>query len=232
MRRIWLSLALVALTAALPPPTAAQPMPPPLELRLTTDRAAYTVGANVTLTLTVTNPTSDEVRLSFSSGQIYDFAVSSPGGSPVWRWGQGRAFLTAITSRSIPAGGSLTFTERWDQRNAGGLRVPTGVYVANAVLTTGGRPSAPPVLFVIGESQPLPGGCNQITSAFADNTPASLVAAAVEPRDALTGIWRFDGGRWQGWSSHPDAPNDLAAINLRDRIRVCLTGPARWITPV
>jgi hypothetical protein len=231
MRRTWLAIAVVALVAALPRSASAQPMQP-LELRLTADRAAYPVGATVALTLTVTNPTSAEVTLSFSSSQTHDFAVSTTGGSLVWRWGQGRAFLTAITSRAIPAGGSLTFTERWDQRNAGGLRVPTGVYMATAQLTTGGRPAAQPVLFVIGEPQALPGGCNQLTSAFADNTPASLVAATVEPPDALTGMWRFDAGRWQGWSAAPDAPNDLTVINSRDRIRVCLTGPARWITPV
>lgn len=232
MRRTWLTLAIAALVAALPRPSSAQPSPPPLELALSTDRAAYPLGAMVSLTLTVTNPTNAEVTLNFSSSQMYDFAVSSTGGSLVWRWGQGRSFLTVITTRTIPAGGSRTYTERWDQRNAGGLQVPTGVYVAIATLITGGRPTTRPVLFVIGESQPLPRGCNQITSAFADNTPASLVAATVEPHDALTGIWRYDAGRWQGWSATPDAPNDLTVINSRDRLRLCLTGPARWITPL
>lgn len=232
MCRTWIAIAVVSLLAALPPSVAAQPVPPPVELSLTTDRTAYPLGTPVNLTLTVTNPTDAQVTLSFSSSQTHDFAVTSPGGAPVWRWGQGRAFLTVITSRPIPAGGSLTFTERWDQRNAGGLQVPTGVYAVTATLTTGGRPATQPVLFVIGEPQALPGGCNQLTSAFPDNTPAGLVAAAVEPREALTGIWRFDAGRWQGWSPAADAPNDLTLINSRDRLRVCLAGPARWVTPL
>jgi hypothetical protein len=106
------------------------------------------------------------------------------------------------------------------------------LFVATAELRTAGRPSAQPARFIIGESQALPAGCGQVTSGFPDGTPAELVAATVEPRDALTGIWRFDGSRWQGWSGAEDAPNDLTTINSRERIRICLSAAARWITPL
>lgn len=235
MCRLWLLLILCGAGLLVLPPGALgarQPAAPPVELRLTTDRVAYLVGTPVVLTLTITNPTDTAITLTFPSSQIADFTVSSPGGTPVWRWGQGRVFLTVITTRSIPPGGSLTVTERWDQRNTVGLQVPTGVYAVTAQLMAANRPSTEQVAFVIGEAQPLPAGCSQITSAFPDKTPAEVVAATVDPRDVLTGIWRFDGTRWQGWSRMDGAPNDLTTINARDRLRICLSAPARWITPV
>jgi hypothetical protein len=110
--------------------------------------------------------------------------------------------------------------------------VLTSVYAVTGQLMSAGRPTSAPALFVIGETQALPAGCSAVTSAFADGTPAELVAATFESPDALAGLWRLDGSRWLGWSPAPDAPNDLTTINLRDRLRICLTSPTRWITPV
>lgn len=233
MHRLVVPLAVAGLLALLPSPLPAQPASAPLQVEVTTDRPAYTVGAAVTFTFTVTNPSDDPVTITFPSSQIYDIAVTPPaGGAPVWRWAQGRTFLTVITTRTIPAGGRLSFTERWDQRNLVGLQVLTGVYAVTGQLAGGGRPTSVPTLFLIGETQALPAGCATVTSAFPDGTPIGLVAAAFESRETLAGLWRFDGSRWQGWSPVAGAPNDLMTINSRDRLRICLTSPTRWITPV
>jgi hypothetical protein len=212
---------------------SAQPAPPVVNVAVTTDRAAYTVGAAVTFTLTVTNPSDVPVTLTFSSGQLYDFAVTSPSGAAqVWRWGQGRNFIQSVLTRTIPPKDKLTFAERWNQRTQVGLQALSGVYAVTGLVASAGRPASEPVLFVIGELQGLPGpGCSTITSSFPNGTPAGLVAATFESPDALAGLWKFDRGSWLGWSPAEGAPNDLTTINSRDQLRICLSAPTRWITP-
>ncbi len=219
------------LIAALPRGLAAQPA---LDVTLTTDRTAYAVGVPVTLTFTARNRGDAPLSLTFSSGQLYDVVIGPPQ-SPavVWRWSQGQFFTQALTTRTLAPGEALTLTATWDQRNQAGLQVPTGVYAASAVLLAGGHPTAGPVRFVIGEEQALPGpGCFIVRSAFPNGTPIEVVAGAISPADALLAIWRLENGVWLGWTRATDAPVNLRSVAFGDRLRLCLAGPARWITPV
>lgn len=89
------------------------------------------VRANtVRLVLHVTNPTNQPVTLEFSSAQKYDFAVVGTDGQEVWRWSRDMGFAAALTSQTIPAGGSVEFNESW----APGSR--KGTYTAIAELTS------------------------------------------------------------------------------------------------
>ena len=89
------------------------------------------VSANtVRLVLHVTNPTNQPVTLEFSSAQKYDFAVVGTDGQEVWRWSRDMGFAAALTSQTIPAGGSVEFNESW----AAGSR--KGTYTAIAELTS------------------------------------------------------------------------------------------------
>lgn len=224
-------LVLALLLTALPRGLAAQGV---LDVTLSADRTAYPVGAPVTLTLTARNRGDVPLTLTFPSGQLFDVAIGPPD-SPavVWRWSQGQFFTQALTTRRLAPGEALILTATWDQRNPAGLQVPTGVYAAVGVLLSEGRPTAGPVRFVIGEEQVLPGpGCITVRSAFPNGTPIEVVAGAISPADALLAIWRMEGNGWLGWTRAADAPVNLRGVAFGDRLRLCLAGPARWITPV
>jgi hypothetical protein len=110
-----------------------------VQLRLTSDQAAYPVGAPVTLTLTVTNAGRAPVTLQFSSGQKYDFEVRRAG-QVVWRWAADRMFTQALTSMTLAPGERKLFTETWKQVGNDGQAVPAGSYEVVATLTTMERP--------------------------------------------------------------------------------------------
>jgi hypothetical protein len=93
------------------------------------------VGANdVRLVFHITNTTNQPVRLEFTSGQRYDFAVRSAAGAELWRWSASRSFMQALGSETMPPSGSLTYSEVW----ASGPR--TGAFVAIAQLTATNHP--------------------------------------------------------------------------------------------
>lgn len=86
-------------------------------------------GDSVRLVLHVSNPTNQPVVLEFSSGQRYDFAVRTAAGADVWRWSADKSFMQALGSETIPAGGTLDYSEVWVPGNR------TGSLVAVAELT-------------------------------------------------------------------------------------------------
>jgi hypothetical protein len=211
--------------------TGAQPA---LTVAVASDRAAYAVGAPITFTLTVTNPTDEPAMLLFPSGQMYDFAVSPLGGRSVaWRWGLGRVFTQAFVEQTLAPHATLTFSVEWDQRDAAGQPVGTGVYTVAGVLTTSPPRVTAVVPFVIGEEEVLPApGCFTVPSPFPSGTPVWLVAAAFEPPEVLQSLWQEDRGRWLGWAPGSALPNDLVVVGGNEPLRVCITGPGRWIRPV
>ena len=88
------------------------------------------VGASVSLTLTVSNPTSSPMQVTYASGQRYDFAVTdSTTGLEVWRWSMGKGFTQSVGTETIPAGGSVTYTESWTPPKR-------GLYLAHGYLTS------------------------------------------------------------------------------------------------
>lgn len=93
---------------------------------------ASTSTSDVSLTLTVKNPNAQPIDVTFPSGQKYDFVVTdSLTGKDVWRWSAGRAFTQAIETRTVPANGSLTFTEKWTPP-AKGLYLAHGLLVSTS----------------------------------------------------------------------------------------------------
>ena len=80
------------------------------------------VDSLVTLTLTVTNPASSPVQVTFTSGQRYDFTiVDASTGAALWRWSAARSFAQVLSTQSVPANGSLVFTEAWKPTARGNL---------------------------------------------------------------------------------------------------------------
>jgi Intracellular proteinase inhibitor len=77
------------------------------------------VDSIVTLTLTVSNPSSP-ARIEFSSGQHYDFSIiDASSGALLWRWGMGMMFTQMMSSESIPANGTLVYTATWKPAGKG-----------------------------------------------------------------------------------------------------------------
>lgn len=91
---------------------------------------ASAAGNEVTLTLTVKNPSAAPIDVVFPSGQKYDFVVTdSLTGKDVWRWSATRSFLQAIEKVTLAANGALTYTEKWTP--------PTkGLYLAHGLLVS------------------------------------------------------------------------------------------------
>jgi Intracellular proteinase inhibitor len=116
-RRTLLLLLLAALAAACtrplpPPPDGMLPPPEPPRPALVTSLHVETAGDTVLLRLRVTNPYQAPVRVTFPSGQTYDFAVLA-GGRELWRWSADRGFTAAVQELTIEPGATWEFGERW-----------------------------------------------------------------------------------------------------------------------
>ena len=103
--------------------TAAVPPLPPIvvtpNLSLPATLTAR-VDSIVTLTLTVSNPASAPAKVSFNSGQHYDFTISdATSGFVLWRWGVGMLFTQMLSDETIPAPGSLVYTAKWQPTEKG-----------------------------------------------------------------------------------------------------------------
>lgn len=88
---------------------------------------------DVRLVFHITNPTDQPVVLEFTSGQRYDFAVRNASGE-LWRWSASQMFMQALGTETIPARGSLRYSEVWSSGNR------TGSFTATAQLTATNHP--------------------------------------------------------------------------------------------
>jgi hypothetical protein len=113
-------------------PTDSLPKPP-VVVRPSNElpaKLAATVNGDVTLTFSVTNASKDAAKVVFPTGQKYDFVViDSTSGKEAWRWSAGKGFTQALVEQTVPAGGTLTFTEKWTPPSR-------GRYLARGVLTS------------------------------------------------------------------------------------------------
>ena len=96
---------------------------PPVVVRPSNElpaKLAASVDSVVNVTFTVRNPSTNPIKVEHSSGQKYDFvAIDSATGVAAWRWSADKSFLAALTAESVPAGGTLTFVERWKPARKG-----------------------------------------------------------------------------------------------------------------
>jgi len=82
--------------------------------------AVQPAGDGVALALRLENTTDRKVDLIFPSGRTHDFVVLDSAGAEVWRWSRSRMFTAALQSRTIGAGQSIEFAERWRPAGAHG----------------------------------------------------------------------------------------------------------------
>lgn len=115
-----------------------------VRVELSIDKAIYTVGEPIAVTLTLTNVGNEPATFQFNTGQIYDFVVARSG-VIVWRWSQGKAFTQALTVLTLRPGEARRFQEQWNQRDAQGRQVQSGSYELVAAFPAPGGPGAPVV---------------------------------------------------------------------------------------
>lgn len=101
---------------------------------LVSSLSVRTGGEGVELLFQVTNASAEPVRVTFNSGQSYDFAVRQDG-RELWRWSDDMGFTMAIREVAVAPDETLEFTERWTPP-AG----TTGALEAEATLTSSTHP--------------------------------------------------------------------------------------------
>ena len=108
------------LTSTTPEPTgtsaefAVQPaVADSLQVRFTSDHLIYRVGTALRVQCVITNTSDRDVTLSFPTEQQYTWSVVECHGTTVFDWAEGQTFAAQLTTRTIPAGGSITFESSW-----------------------------------------------------------------------------------------------------------------------
>jgi len=113
-----------------------------LVLELSVDKQNVTPQDSLRITFTATNTSSENLKIKFTSSQIFDLlAYNSPDLTDehiIWNWAHGKGFLQVITEREIPAGEVLTSDYLWDGRDNNGNRVKGIVYIVGSLLSTPG----------------------------------------------------------------------------------------------
>ena len=89
-------------------------------------------GEVATFVLTVLNDTSEEINITYSSSQKYDFLVLNDT-DEVWKWSYDKVFTQAIVEESILPNTSISFEEEWNQVDNYGISVDAGSYVLKAI---------------------------------------------------------------------------------------------------
>ena len=76
----------------------------------------------------IENMTSEDLTLTFSSGQKYDYYVYDKDGQLVYQWSNGKMFTTALVDTILPMNNVMNFDEEWKYMNNEGNKVKNGEY--------------------------------------------------------------------------------------------------------
>ncbi len=126
----------------------------PVVATLSTDKASYKTGENVTFTITARNASNSAQTLTFNSGQSYDIVVrpqGQPDAEPVWQWSRGRMFTQAMREVVLNAGEEKTWTTTWLQTASVGGFLPRGEYSVSARFAANGGVETTPVTITLTE---------------------------------------------------------------------------------
>ena len=239
-----LVMALFAVTLALAfaprvPEAAAQR--PPVELTLTLDRTAFEPGTYVGFTLRARNVTPYTIPLTFLTDQRFDVVVRSDI-TEVSRWSAGRTYPIAATVLTLGAFQTLTYSDGWiptskltprDTLAPGDPLLPNVYSAVGELSTVDQRIQTSPQPLVVGRPTPLPADCTTLPVGYPATLPVALIAATIEPPEALGGLWRYDARTlaYHGFVLAPNAPTDLPSVARGDVLVICLRTPGRLLLP-
>ena len=102
---------------------------------LTLDRSVYPASAEMVARLTLRNTNWEPVQLQFPTSQTFDLVVRNEKGDIVYRWSDGRAFLTVVRSETYGYG-EKNYAILAPLADAAGRPLPAGKYLAEAWLPT------------------------------------------------------------------------------------------------
>lgn len=132
MARVWSagSRGLVLLLACAPAPERVEARGEELVSSLEVE-----VGRDaVQLTLHVTNAGSEPVTLEYRTAQRYDFVVSTPEGTEVWRWSADRVFAQVLGTETLESGETVSHRASWTPLGRAGRYVAEGRLTASNVV--------------------------------------------------------------------------------------------------
>lgn len=131
----------------------------PIQVTVKLDRAEYIHGkpgvtyvmaptGRLTATLTVKNVSPAEQKLTFSSGQKYDFVIRDARGGEIKRWSGDMMFTQALEDLTMAAGQEHTYKEVMNLGKPG-KPLPLGGYTLEGILTCSTPLTSAPVPFKI-----------------------------------------------------------------------------------
>lgn len=99
-------------------------------------KTKFSLGEPVMMAFVASNCGSAPATIDYSSGQRYDFFVTTEHGREVWRWSHDKLFTQVLGEETVAPGGNLaSVTEIWDQRDNGEELVRPGFYRVQGVVT-------------------------------------------------------------------------------------------------
>jgi hypothetical protein len=109
--------------------------PPPLRAELELSHETASPTNPVVMRLKVCNDGGNNVTLSFSTSQRYDFEIKNSAGELFWRWSDGRVFEQATGNETFVPGCKLLAEETWNGSDPNGRPVGAGSYEATGIVT-------------------------------------------------------------------------------------------------
>ncbi|MBK9170070.1 MAG: hypothetical protein IPM24_21775 [Bryobacterales bacterium] len=103
---------------------------PEVSFGLTLDRHLYDPGATLAARITLRHSQPEPLHIVFSSSQVFDLVIRDEQGREVYRWSDGKAFLTVIREIDFAAG-----EKNWTV-DVPLAKLPAGDYTAEAWLAT------------------------------------------------------------------------------------------------
>lgn len=102
-------------------------------------------GERVPLKLRLKNVSTQPVELGlmgredFGFAGAYDFVITKPGGTKVWRWLEAKVLLPILSRKTLNPGQEMIFVAEWSQVDAEGKPVPPGTYHVVGSFNGGGH---------------------------------------------------------------------------------------------
>jgi hypothetical protein len=100
-----------------------------LTTSLTVDKYSFGQGDIVNLTLTVTNNSSETVKIPYSDSSGLYFSVTDSNNKEVWNSKYGLFFLCIAGDKPMSPGAILTASSIWNGKDNNGNIVPSGEYI-------------------------------------------------------------------------------------------------------
>ena len=99
------------------------------------EKSSFMFGEPIRFELSITNRTDHSTTLQFNDGHTNDYLVVDGANHHLrWLWSQGMAFTQALTSITIDANATRTYTITWNGILADGTQLMPGTYQARGAL--------------------------------------------------------------------------------------------------